>query len=116
MESPEQEKLTALVQRTCQELEIPNRFLVRFAADVAGCVRDMRLNPIAYDAGAVSNAVHTYEIMILKGQFEPIMWENPEAELTSYAATTAAYFLAKEAASKDEGLKALFGPAKKGAR
>lgn len=116
METPEHKQLTALVQRTCQELEIPDRFLVRFAADVAGCVRDMRLNPVAYDEGVVFRAIYDYEMMILKGQFEPSMWENPASELTNYAATTAAYFLAKEVALKDEKLKNLFGHLKKGAR
>ncbi|MBU2637942.1 MAG: hypothetical protein KJ955_03150 [Nanoarchaeota archaeon] len=116
MANTQKDRLTALVQRTCEELEIPDKYLVRFAQDVAGSVRDMGLNPVNYDAGIVFNAVNTYEMMILNGPFEPKMWEEPEAELSSYAATTAAYFLAKESTSKDEGLRNLFRPEKKEVR
>lgn len=108
-----EERLTALIQRTCDELDMPSRYIVRFAEDVAGCVRDMGILDVAYDADIVFNAVNTYEMMILDGPFEPNMWEQKEAELSSYAATTAAYFLAKEAALKDKGFRALFGPGEK---
>ena len=99
------ERLTAIIEKTCRELMLPDEYKACFAVTVAGCVRDMRIQDIDYHAGNIFDAINAYEMLIIGG---PV--SNLSSELAGYAATTAAYFLAREAALKDKGLRALFGP------
>jgi|GEM_PF-2758835 len=95
-------RLASIITQACLELKLPDEYIDHFSQDVSVCLGEEQQKNTLYDARKISNKIKDYALLVREEP--PGDAQTLHFEIHALASLTATYFLAREAALKDEKL------------